>query len=93
LSPSSLVAGLGHGLQRHPVGGGAGGDAHGVADGAASELQDAVLPEVVEKLVEVLRGDAQVLQPQGLGALKPNTLPMIEDDMLAMEPSWNRSMS
>src|SRR5258708_24140157 len=46
---AALVAGLDHRLDRHPVGGGTGGDAHGMADGAAAELQDHLLAQVVEQ--------------------------------------------
>ena len=38
-------------------------------------------------------GQAHVLEPQRLQGLKPNTLPMIEAERLAIEPGSNRSRS
>src|ERR1019366_5351039 len=55
---AALVSGLHHDLERHAVGGCSGGNAHGVADGATSELEHAVLTEIVEELVHLAGVDA-----------------------------------
>src|ERR1700677_583545 len=63
---AAFVAGLDHGLERHPVRGRAGLDALGMADGPAAELQHDVLTEIGQELmhltgVNASRGDGHEL--------------------------------